>query len=164
MLDSEGLPENLRAVMSGEPLGKVFPVSPEEIGEISRIGNLYAQQAQWERAANVFNGLIALAPNHYLGHAGMGDLLLRQKKVKEAFAPLLKAATINSNDPYVCTNLGEVLMRLNKIKEAMTLLQSVTEMDPQQRHPACNRARALLEALRERMQSAAPAEGAAPKS
>jgi Flp pilus assembly protein TadD len=147
MLGDSGLPENIQAVLCGEPLVQVFPVSPDDIGEISRAGAQFSQQGLWEKARNVFSALVALAPDNYTGYAGLGSLLLQQRKVKEAFPPLLKAATLNSNDPNVCTNLGEVLLRVNKLEEAKVLLKSVADMDPEKRHPACNRARALLEAI-----------------
>jgi tetratricopeptide (TPR) repeat protein len=109
----------------------------------------YYQQGKLHEAETIFRGLQLLNPKLYYSYAGLGAVAMAQKppNLAEAYQNLSKAAELNPSDPTVQANLGEVLLRQAKFDEAAKYFKKSLELDPQQRDPGANRARAIISGL-----------------
>jgi len=143
-------PEHLQDVLAGAPLLSVVPVTKDDIIAIGTAGYQFLEQGQQEKARNAFSALIKLAPRMCIGYAGLGAVALAERSLGEALELLAKAVTIYRGDANICANLGEVMLRLGQPDEAKVLLNCAVKLDPDGRHPAANRARAMLAGIEER--------------
>lgn len=109
----------------------------------------YYQQGKLHEAETIFRGVQLLNPKLYYSYAGLGAIALARKppNLAEAQENLSKAAELNPTDPSVQANLGEVLLRQAKFDEAAKYFKKSLELDPQQRDPGANRARAIISGL-----------------
>ena len=130
------LPENLSE--------RVFGLNKAEINAIEVLGFQLFEQGRNKEAETIFQGLIAIDKSQYQGYAGMGALALAEKKLDEAAAWLSQALERNGKDPTVHANLGETLMRLGRFESASAEFEKAFKLDPSQKDPGANRARAIL--------------------
>ena len=98
-------------------------------------------------ACTVFQGLIAVDPNLYLGNAALGAMDLTDGRLDSALSHLTKAVELNPDDPSVHANLGEVLLRQARSTEALEHFQRAQALDPLSQDPGANRARAIIAGL-----------------
>jgi|ERR1700722_1695232 Flp pilus assembly protein TadD len=122
-------------------------LSKDQLDAIAVLGFRYYEQGKTRDAETFFKGLIALDPDLYYGHAGLGAIALRDEKLDEAVHHLTRAAELKPDDPTVYANLGEALLRQAKFKEAATEFDRALKLDPQQRDPGANRARSILQGM-----------------
>lgn len=119
-------------------------ISPEEFQEMGRIGAMYYQQGNFDKARTIFEGLVELDPESANAHSALGGLLTLQQEDEAAVGHLKKAIEINPSQiaPYV--NLGEIYIRQQKIEDAVANLKKAIELDPDERDSGANRARAMV--------------------
>lgn len=119
-------------------------ISPEEFQEMGRIGAIYYQQGNFDKARTIFEGLVELDPESANAHSALGGLLTLQQEDEAAIEHLKKAIEINPSQiaPYV--NLGEIYIRQQRIEEAVANLKKAVELDPDERDAGANRARAMV--------------------
>ncbi|MBS1795841.1 MAG: tetratricopeptide repeat protein [Acidobacteria bacterium] len=111
---------------------------------MGRIGAMYYQQGNFEKARTIFEGLVELDPNSANAHSALGGLLTLQKMDEPAIRHLKRALELNPSQiaPYV--NLGEIYIRQQKIEDAIANLKKAIEFDPEEKDPGANRARAMV--------------------
>ena len=153
------MPETERMIGTGAGLDNspalpdnVFGLNKREIDAIEVLGFQLYQQGRNSEAATIFKGLIALDKRLYQGFAGMGALALAEQKLDQAAAWLRQAIERNPNDPTVHANLGETYLRMGKFELAASELTHAFALDPEQRDPGSNRARAMLAGIRSVME------------
>jgi tetratricopeptide (TPR) repeat protein len=119
-------------------------ISPQEFIEMGRIGAMYYQQGNFEKARSIFEGLVELDPQSANAHSALGGLLTLQQEDETAIKHLNRAIELNPSQiaPYV--NLGEIYIRQQKIEEAVANLKKAIELDPDERDAGANRARAMV--------------------
>ena len=119
-------------------------ISPQEFAEMGRVGAMYYQQGNFEKARTIFEGLVELDPESANAHSALGGLLTLQQEDKAAIRHLNKALEINPSQiaPYV--NLGEIYIRQQQIEEAVANLKKAIELDPDETDAGANRARAMV--------------------
>jgi tetratricopeptide (TPR) repeat protein len=119
-------------------------ISPQEFSEMGRIGAMYYQQGNFEKARTIFEGLVELDPESATAHSAIGGLLTLQQDDENAVAHLNRAIEINPSQiaPYV--NLGEIYIRQQRIEEAVANLKKAIELDPDEQDAGANRARAMV--------------------
>jgi Flp pilus assembly protein TadD len=119
-------------------------ISPEEFQEMGRIGAMYYQQGNFDKARTIFEGLVELDPESANAHSALGGLLTLQQEDEAAIGHLKRAVEINPSQiaPYV--NLGEIYIRQQKIEDAVANLKKAVELDPEERDAGANRARAMV--------------------
>jgi Tfp pilus assembly protein PilF len=124
--------------------------------------NLY-QQGKLKDAETLFRGLVATNDKSWYGYAGLGAVALAKTPadLKVAQENLEKAAKLNPKDASIQANLGEVLLRQAKFDEAAKQFQRALELDPQQKDPGANRARAIIGGLNSIMAEVQRAKSAA---
>ena len=119
-------------------------ISPQEFAEMGRVGAMYYQQGNFEKARTIFEGLVELDPESAEAHSALGGLLTLQQDDAKAVEHLQRAIEINPSQiaPYV--NLGEIYIRQQKIEDAVANLKKAIELDPNERDAGANRARAMV--------------------
>ena len=119
-------------------------ISPQEFAEMGRVGAMYYQQGNFDKARTIFEGLVELDPDSANAHSALGGLLTLQQEDESAIGHLNKAIEINPSQiaPYV--NLGEIYIRQQKIEAAVANLKKAIELDPDETDAGANRARAMV--------------------
>jgi tetratricopeptide (TPR) repeat protein len=119
-------------------------ISQKEFMEMGRIGAMYYQQGNFEKARTVFEGLVELDPESSNAHSALGGLLTLQQEDDTAIEHLKKAVELDPSQiaPYV--NLGEIFIRQEKIEDAVANLKKAIELDPNEKDAGANRARAMV--------------------
>ena len=119
-------------------------ISPQEFVEMGRVGAMYYQQGNFDKARTIFEGLVELDPESANAHSALGGLLTLQQEDEKAVEHLTKAVQLNPSQiaPYV--NLGEIYIRQQKIEDAVANLKKAIELDPDEKDAGANRARAMV--------------------
>src|SRR5689334_15670894 len=150
-------------IIAGDQLSNVFGVSDTQMQGIAALGyNLY-QQGKLKDAETLFRGLVATNDKSWYGYAGLGAVALAKHPadLKTAQENLEIAAKLNPKDPSIQANLGQVLLRQAKFEDAAKQFQRALELDPQQKDPGANRARAIIGGLNSIMAEVQRAKSAA---
>ena len=127
-------------------------VTAREFQAMGRVGAMYYEQGNLEKAQTIFEGLVELDPESAAAHAALGALLTRTERFDEALIHLDRAVELDPEQiaPYV--NRAEIFVKQQRSREAVANLQRAVELDPREVDPAANRARAIAlgiaEALR----------------
>lgn len=129
---------------AAEKLSALHGLGKAELDAIEVLGFQLYQQGRNREADTIFDGLIALNREMYEGFAGKGALALAELRLEEALSWLEEAEERNPDDAAVQANLGETLLRLNHFEEAAVHFENALALDPDERDPAANRARAIL--------------------
>lgn len=111
---------------------------------MGRVGALYYQQGNLEKARTIFDGLVELDPESADAHAALGALLTLNQEDGLAEAHLTKAVELDPSEIAAYVNLGEVYIRQQRIEAALANLKKAIELDPQEKDPGANRARAMV--------------------
>ena len=111
---------------------------------MGRVGAMYYQQGNFEKARTIFEGLVELDPESANAHSALGGLLTLMQDDGTAVEHLNRAIEINPSQiaPYV--NLGEIYIRQQRIEAAVENLKKAIELDPDERDAGANRARAMV--------------------
>jgi tetratricopeptide (TPR) repeat protein len=127
-----------------ETIREKLKISPEEFSEMGRVGAMFYQQGNLDKARTIFEGLVELDPHSADAHSALGALLTLQQEDEPAVEHLRKAVELNPRQiaPYV--NLGEVYIRQQKLEEAVASLKKAIELDPDEKDSGANRARAMV--------------------
>ena len=128
-------------------LNEYIGLEEHELRAIASLAVRLYEQGRTPEARTVFQGLIALDPNLYLGNAALGAMDLTDGRLDSALSHLTKAVELNPDDPSVHANLGEVLLRRARSTEAQEHFQRAESLDPLSRDPGANRARAIMAGL-----------------
>jgi tetratricopeptide (TPR) repeat protein len=138
----------MRNILDGTGgFNQYLELSKDQLDAIAALGFRFYEQGKVRDAETIFEGLIALEPKLYYGHAGLGAMALRDEKLDEAVRHLKRAAELKTDDPTVHANLGEALLRQARFPEAASEFDCALNLDPQERDPGANRARAILQGM-----------------
>lgn len=109
-----------------------------------RVGAMYYQQGNFEKARTIFEGLVELDPESASGHTALGGLLTLKQEDEAAIEHLTRAIELNPSQiaPYV--NLGEIYIRQGKIAEAAANLKRAVELDADGQDAGAKRARVMI--------------------
>ncbi len=73
---------------------------------------------------------VELAPNHAIGHLGLGNVLFHQERIDEAIAEYRKAAEIEPTFVEAHYNLGQLLWKQKRVDEALAAYRRTVELAP----------------------------------
>lgn len=120
---------------------------------MGRVGAMYYQQGNLEKARTIFEGLVELDPDSAEAHSALGALLTLQQEDERAVEHLETAVAVNPRQiaPYV--NLGEIFIRQQRLEEAVENLKKAIELDPDENDSGANRARAMVLGIYQIIQS-----------
>ena len=74
------------------------------------LGWTFQSQGKFPEMEAAFRDVLRLKPDHAGGHHGLGRALFRQKKSRDAIAPLREAVRLGSKDHWVYDALGWALV------------------------------------------------------
>ena len=131
------------------PASQVSPrvrlgVTTQEFREMGRIGAMYYNRGDLAKARTVFEGLVAMDPSSSDAHAALGALLTRTIENDLALFHLNRAIELNDKEIAAYVNRAEVKLRQQQGESAVADLKRAIELDPWQKSPAANRARAMV--------------------
>lgn len=132
----------------------------EEFLEMGRIGAVFYQQGNYEKARTIFEGLVELDPESADAHNALGGVYTQIRNDDEALVHLDKAIELDPSQiaPYV--NRAEVNIRKIRLEEAVVDLRKAMDLDPDEKDPGANRARAMVLGLNEAFEQATAAKEA----
>lgn len=119
-------------------------VTDEEFRQMGRVGGMYYNQGDLEKARTVFEGLVAMDPFSSDAHSALGALLTRVMEDSQALVHLNRAIELNDKEISAYVNRAEVQIRLQKGEAAIADLKRAIALDPNEEDPAANRARAMV--------------------
>lgn len=83
-------------------------------------------------------------PQHFAAWLALGTANARAKRFRQGAAAFLRAAEQRPDDVVAWTDAGECYVQLRDYEAAAQCLRQAMENDPQAKHPAGRRARALV--------------------
>lgn len=128
-------------------------VTPHEFREMGRIGAMYYNRGDLAKARTVFEGLVAMDPDSSDAHAALGALLTRTLENNLALVHLNRAIELNSNEIAAYVNRAEIKLRQHRGEAAVADLKRAIELDPRQKNPAANRARAMVMGIHDALEA-----------
>jgi Flp pilus assembly protein TadD len=133
-------------------LREKLKVTREEFAEMGRMGAMFYEQGNLEKARTIFEGLVELDPFSAAAHSALGALFTRTESFDDALMHLDRAVELDPEQiaPYV--NRAEVFIKRGQADDAVANLKRAISLDPKKSSPDANRARAMAlgiaEALR----------------
>jgi Tfp pilus assembly protein PilF len=105
---------------------------------------MYYNRGDLAKARTVFEGLVAMDPASSDAHAALGALLTRTIESDLALEHLNKAIELNETEIAAYVNRAEIKLRQKQGESAVADLKRAIALDPRQKNPAANRARAMV--------------------
>ena len=119
-------------------------VSDEDFQSIGEIGAMYYEQGNIEKAEMIFEGLVELKPDSGAAHSALGGLLTYKRDDEKAMVHLTKAIELDDKQIAPFVNRAEVYLRQSRFDLAVADLKRAIGLDPQEKDPGANRARAMV--------------------
>lgn len=152
-------PERIQAWMSGEiSMKDLHAISGPEMLEMAIIGFQMYEQAKYEEARVIFEGLTALDPKESYYVTALGAVHLAKENLDVAMNCFNAAIALNEKEIASYVNRGEVYLRLGKVMEAAQDFKRAVDLDPTGKDPLVHRARVLAAAALEAIESATGGE------
>ena len=80
------------------------------------LGNLYAQEKEFDKAIACYRQALAIQPDFALAHLNLGKMLYEQGKIDEAIGCFQKTLELNPNDASANYDLGLALQKHRELK------------------------------------------------
>ncbi len=93
-------------------------------------GYIYLAMGKFNEARQIFEGVIALAPEREIPRVALGNVLFAQKKFLAAIRILKEALDINSKSAFAHAHLGESLLFYGKKEQALEELNAASKLEP----------------------------------
>lgn len=129
-------------------------MSHDEFIEMGRIGAIFYEQGNFEKAVTIFEGLVELDPESGDARAALGGVYTQLERDDEAIEQLTKAIELKPEEIAPHANLGEIYLRKGRLDEAVAEFGRAIELDPEEENPSANRARAIVLGLKEAFEEA----------
>jgi len=119
-------------------------ISALEFQSMGSMGAMFYEQGQFDKAQTIFEGMLGLEPENDAVLSALGAVLTQRRHDEQALIYLTKAIELNDSEisTHVCR--AEVSLRKNDFESAINDLSRAIELDPQEKDPGANRARAMV--------------------
>jgi tetratricopeptide (TPR) repeat protein len=114
---------------------------------------MYYNQGDLEKARTIFEGLVAMDPESSDAHAALGALLTRTMQDNLALVHLNRAIEINNKEIAAYVNRAEINLRQQRGEAAVADLKRAIALDPREKNPAANRARAMVMGIHDALET-----------
>ena len=122
---------------------------------MGRIGAMYYNRGDLEKARTIFDGLVAMDPTSSDAHAALGALHTRTMHDDLALEHLNRAIELNDKEIAAYVNRAEVNLRKQRGEAAIADLKRAIALDPREKNPAANRARAMVIGIHDALEARA---------
>lgn len=144
-------PKRIEAVLRGHlTLGELAGVSKQQQFEMAATGVKFLKDGLVDKAIQVFLGLEALDPYDAYVQVCLGSVAMEKELFDVAEQRFTRALTLNPFSVPALAYRGEVRLRVGKTKAGREDLEAALKADPAGKQPPTPRARALLDASREK--------------
>lgn len=148
-------PQRVERWIRGElTLAELSAVTGPEMLEMAVLGFQMFEQGRYDKARVIFQGLAAMDPKEAYYRTALGAVCLAEDQLDEALALFDAAIALNDQEIASFVNRGEVHLRQGKIVEAAHDFKRAVDLDPQNKDPLSQRARALAAAALETLEQA----------
>ena len=142
---------------SGQPTPReVLGITDREFEEMGQLGAMYYNQGDLERARVVFEGMVEVDPVNSAAQAALGALYVRTNRFDRALEHLNRAIEIDDRQLTAYVNRAEAHLRRKEVEKAVADLKCAIALDPSAQDPAANRARLMVDGLRQALQAKSP--------
>jgi tetratricopeptide (TPR) repeat protein len=114
-----------------EKLRSAIDQNPQLTMARDKLGDLYRESGEYEKASEQYEVTTRLDPYYYLNYYKLGVTYQFLERLQDAAANYVKAITLNPRDASSNMNLGLVHLSTGRIDDAITYLQRATELNPQ---------------------------------
>jgi Tfp pilus assembly protein PilF len=132
---------------------QLLGVTDREFEAMGKLGTMYYEQGDLERARIVFEGMVEADPLSSSAHAALGALYLRTGHDEVAIPHLNHAIELDSTQLSAYVNRAEVELKLKQPEKAVADLKRAIELDPTGQNPAANRARMMALGLHQALKA-----------
>lgn len=139
------LPRSLQLNKSAKA---AMAMTDEQIYACAALACQLAEQGNLVEAKDLLVGLSVIDPENTYVHSCLGSLYMRTEEKNLAVGEFLFTLSLNPNDIAATTNLAELYFETGELKEAEKYLNQSISLDPSEQNTFGNRARALLELLK----------------
>lgn len=119
-------------------------MSAEDFLSIGKMGAMFYEQGQLEKAQTIFEGMLELEPDNDQVLSALGAVLTQQRQDDEALVHLNKAITLNDKEIASFVSRAEVWLRRSDFEAAVSDLTEAIKLDPHEKDAGANRARAMV--------------------
>lgn len=146
--------EALEKLATGQAtLAEVVGLSREQLYEIAQQGYRLLNSGKLEEARQIYAGLVAANPYDSVFHCHLGAVYWRLGDLEKAFEEYDASLRFNIANVDALAGRGELYVAKGDAKKGIADLRAALENDPEGKHPATVRARALLLSLRNAAQN-----------
>lgn len=136
--------EEVEKLLTGEvTLRDLGEISDQQLLEITETAYSMLTSGKYKEAKTLFTGLIALEPLEAYYRTALGCVLMCEENWERALEVFDEALRLNPRDPHALVNRGEVHFRLGHLEETAIDLAAAVSLDPENREPSTQRARAI---------------------
>jgi len=132
---------------------QLLGVTDQEFEAMGKLGTMYYDQGDLDRARIVFQGMVEADPSSSSAHAALGALYVRTGHDEVAIQHLNRAIELDSNQLSAYVNRAEVELKFKQPEKAVADLKRAIELDPAGQDPAANRARMMALALNQALKA-----------
>lgn len=100
---------------------------------------------KYDQALETFSNLTSNFPSYANGYTGLGELYGKKGLHKDSVAAYEKAATLESKDPILLSNLGNALFQIKEYKKSLIYFDAAIKINPNLVVAHSNRGAALYE-------------------
>lgn len=144
--------------MNKEPNQKsnALGMKPEDIQNIGKLGAMYYEQGNLDKAQTIFEGLVEADSENSGAQSALGALYTRRGDLDSALKHLDKAIELDDTQIAPFVNRGEVHLRQQNLEAAVADLKRAIKLDPQEKDTGANRARAIVLGIYQEIESQRP--------
>lgn len=149
--------ENLYKFFTNETsFAQLMGIPQKELYRFAEIGHLKLTYGRVEEAKRVFEALTQIDPQNYYYHSVLGTVYQRLKRYIEAVFQFTEALRYNPKDLASLVNRGEIYLLHKNYRKAADDFKVAIMLDPEGRNNYANRARSLVIAIKQVIQSQKP--------
>jgi Tfp pilus assembly protein PilF len=143
-------PQLAEMLINGEiTLAEFLGLSRQQLYSIAEVGYQMLSSGKLDQAKQIYKGLVEADPYDSVFHCHLAAVHHKMGELEEARVEYSKALDFNFGNIDALSGRGEIYFNQGKLTEAVNDLKSAIDLDPQGKLPSSVRARAVLVAIKE---------------
>lgn len=147
-------PQLAEMLIYGEiTLAEFLGLSRQQLYSIAEVGYQMMTSGKLEQAKQIYKGLVEADPYDSVFHCHLAAAYHKSGELDNAASEYSKALDFNFGNIDALSGRGEIYFNQGKLTEAVSDLKSAVDLDPEGKFPSSVRARAVLLAIKEIVES-----------